>query len=237
MSNRRASLAVAVASGLGVAAFAAGASGQSSYYYPGCPNTTRTIVGTEGPDRIIGTAAAELILTLGANDIADGRGNRDCILLGPGNDRGTGSGQADRVDGEAGRDRVAGGTGNDTVLGGIGNDIVSGNPGGDRLVGEEGRDTVSGGPGNDRANGRSGNDRVFGGSRNDTVLGGPGNDFVRGNSNRDSMSGGRGNDRLNAFDRTRDRRVNCGPGRDRAVIDRIDPVSRNCEVVVRLGRR
>jgi Ca2+-binding RTX toxin-like protein len=235
VSNRRASLAVAVASGLGVAAFAAVASGQSSDYYPGCPDTTRTIVGTEGPDRINGTAAAELILTLGANDIADGRGNRDCILLGPGNDRGTGSGQADRVDGEGGRDRVAGGTGNDTVLGGSGNDIGKGNAGNDKLSGEDGQDRVSGGPGKDRSRGNRGNDKAFGGSGNDRVSGGPGNDFVRGNANRDFMSGGSGNDRINAFDRTRDRSVNCGPGRDRAVIDRIDPVSRNCEVVVRRG--
>jgi hypothetical protein len=48
------------------------------------------------------------------------------------------------------------------------------------------------------------------------------------------MFGGAGFDRLFAFDGRRDDEVNCGPGFDVAIVDRRDPVSRNCEVVIRL---
>ena len=73
---------------------------------------------------------------------------------------------------------------------------------------------MSGGPGDDRARGGSGDDRVKGGTGKDT------------------MSGQSGDDRLNAVDHARDESVNCGSGRDRARVDRVDPVSRNCEIVV-----
>ena len=211
---------------------------QPQYNFGPCPQTS-VILGTEGPDTITGTPNADTILSFGANDIVDGQANRDCIMLGTGNDGGTGSGQADRVFGEQGNDRVGGGEGNDRVDGDSGNDRVVGNPGRDRLRGEGGRDRLSGGPGNDQGSGGAGNDRVRGGSGNDDLGGGSGNDTVNGDDGRDdvsggagndkvvggsakdSMSGGRGNDRLNAVNNRRDTSINCGPGRDRAVIDRL----------------
>jgi hypothetical protein len=57
------------------------------------------------------------------------------------------------------------------------------------------------------------------------VIGGPG---------QDRLLGGPGNDVLNAVDNQADTRINCGPGRDVARIDRfIDPDPVNCEVVIR----
>jgi len=47
-----------------------------------------------------------------------------------------------------------------------------------------------------------------------------------------ALKGGSGNDTISARDRKRDT-INCGAGRDRAVVDRIDRVARNCERVVR----
>jgi hypothetical protein len=47
------------------------------------------------------------------------------------------------------------------------------------------------------------------------------------------MFGGSGDDRLDAVDDRRDAVINCGPGNDRAVIDRMDPFPQNCEVVRR----
>ena len=68
--------------------------------------------------------------------------------------------------------------------------------------------------------GGSGNDRVDGGSGDDVVRGGSGNDRVIGGSGRDELWGGRGNDLLYAADNRRDASIDCGPGRDVAVIDR-----------------
>jgi Ca2+-binding RTX toxin-like protein len=224
-------------------------------YYPQCDPiaTNNTIVGNGGNNVLDGTPAKDLILAFGGNDTADGQANRDCLLMGTGNDRATGSGQGDRVFGEQGNDRVAGGEGNDRVDGDSGQDRVGGNPGRDDLRGDGGDDTVSGGPGNDDASGGDGDDEVFGGADNDDLSGAAGDDRVDGDSGRDTVSGGsgadrviggasrgdelfgrRGNDRLNAVDNVRDATVNCGPGQDRARIDFVDPVSRNCEVVFRV---
>ena len=68
--------------------------------------------------------------------------------------------------------------------------------------------------------GNNGNDRVDGGAGDDLLRGGSGNDRVTGGSGVDTMFGGSGNDRLDAVDDRRDAVINCGPGNDRAVIDR-----------------
>jgi Ca2+-binding RTX toxin-like protein len=109
------------------------------------------------------------------------------------------------------------GAGNDTVLGGRGND---------RLFGGAGNDTVLGG---------RGNDRLFGAPGNDVIFGGPGNDRIDPGSGRDHVSAGPGNDRVLARDRQRDV-IDCGPGHDVAIVDRVD-VTRRCEVVTRTRRR
>lgn len=83
----------------------------------------------------------------------------------------------------------------------------------DRLVGTRFADVLSGARGNDVLEGRGGADRL---------TGGPG---------RDRLDGGTGADMINARDGERDV-VRCGPGTDRATVDRRDDV-KGCERVLR----
>jgi Ca2+-binding RTX toxin-like protein len=92
----------------------------------------------------------------------------------------------------------------------------------DRLTGTTANDVLYGLGGADVLSGRAGNDVLYGGRGNDVLDGGPG---------ADRLFGGPGNDTLRARDGRRDL-VDCGPGRDTAVVDRIDRVS-GCELVRR----
>lgn len=94
----------------------------------------------------------------------------------------------------------------------------------DRLAGTSGHDRVLGLAGADRIRGRGGHDCLFGAAGRDRLSGGRG---------QDALDGGRGNDVLSAADGSRDL-VRCGPGRDRAVVDRHDRL-RGCERVRRRG--
>lgn len=118
-----------------------------------------------------------------------------------------GTNRAERLLGMAGNDRLLGRGGNDVLLGFGGNDLLDGGLG---------NDTLDGGPGNDTLRGAHGADRI-----------------TCGTGLRDRAFGGAGNDVVNCRDRGRGRDVvDCGPGRDRAIVDRFDIV-RNCEVVFR----
>jgi len=87
-----------------------------------------------------------------------------------------------------------------------------------------------GGPGNDRLRGGAEGDTLTGDDGNDVLSGGAGDDLLVGGRGDDILSGGAGNDVLLANDGFPDR-VECGPGRDRAVVDRKDRVSPSCERV------
>lgn len=102
----------------------------------------------------------------------------------------------------------------DTTLGGPGGDALDGSSGGERLLGRSG---------DDHLRGFAGDDLLFGGAGGDTINGGPG---------RDALIGGAGDDRLEARDGERDY-LNCGTGRDVALVDQEDRVARGCEVVRR----
>jgi len=130
---------------------------------------------------------------------------------------------ANRRQGTARRDRLAGTAAGDRLLGLGGNDILDGLGGADCLVGGRGRDRLFGRRGNDRLSGGVGNDRLSGGTGNDSLVGGRG---------RNTYSGGRGRDKIRAANRVAER-VDCGPGRDTARVDRTDRV-RGCERVTRL---
>ena len=141
------------------------------------------ITGTDGPDRIIGSRAADTIAALGGPDRIFALAGNDTIDAGPGDDRVIAGGGDDSVDAGPGFDRVRGRAGNDTVSGGEGFDV---------LRGGRGQDTVSGGPGNDRLfarahldpftdtlNGDEGDDRILvRDGQNDVVTCGPGFDRV-----------------------------------------------------------
>jgi Ca2+-binding RTX toxin-like protein len=73
--------------------------------------------------------------------------------------------------------------------------------------------------------GRGGRDRLNGLS---------GGDCLNGNRGRDRLRGGPGDDVLRARDGRRDV-LDCGPGQDKAIVDRRDRV-RHCEAVERRSR-
>lgn len=132
------------------------------------PAGGKTITGTIGNDRLVGTPFD------------------DVINCGAGNDRVLGGGGNDVINCGSGNDRVVGGDGNDTILGGSGTDRLKGGDHNDRIVAGSGRDRLWGG---------SGNDRLFGGLGNDVLRGDRGRDRLSGNSGRDVLYRS-GSDRL-----------------------------------------
>jgi Ca2+-binding RTX toxin-like protein len=170
-----------------------------------CAGRLATIAGGAGSDRLVGTRRGDVIAGGSGNDRIRADGGNDLVCAGAG---------SDRVLGGQGNDRLLGQAGNDTLYGGRGQDILDGGRGNDRLFA---------GPGNDRLSGGPGNDRLFGGPGNDRINPGPGRDFV---------SAGAGNDRIFSVDGQRDT-IDCGPGRDVAIVDSVDRVH-NCETVIRV---
>ena len=74
-------------------------------------------------------------------------------------------------------------------------------------------------------------DRLHGTAAAETIKGGRGNDRLSGGGGKDVLLGGPGRDLLESRDGFRDR-VDCGSGRDRAIVDTLDRV-RRCERVKR----
>jgi len=75
-------------------------------------------------------------------------------------------------------------------------------------------------------------DMILGLAGDDWLRGLAGNDVLDGGRGRDTLAGGPGNDRIVARDDVRDR-VFCGFGDDRAIVDLLDQVFKDCESVVR----
>jgi Ca2+-binding RTX toxin-like protein len=123
---------------------------------PKCFGKRPTIIGTDGSDRINGTARADVILGLAGGDRISGRGRND------------------RICGGDGRDRLTGKGGNDQLSGGSGSDRLLAHSGNDRLVGGSGGDSMEGADGNDKHSGGSGSDYMIGGLGDDLYLGGQG---------------------------------------------------------------
>jgi Tol biopolymer transport system component len=101
------------------------------------------------------------------------------------------------------------------------------------LLGTPFDDELCGRVGSDRISGQDRNDLLWGGGGNDTLNGGAGEDRLYGGRGRDRLFGGLGSDLLAARDRQSGDVIACGPGRDRAVVDRRDRVARDCERVSR----
>lgn len=116
---------------------------------PTCAGLPATIVGTEGPDRLVGTALRDVIVGLGGDDQIFGAKGNDVIC------------------GNAGHDLIQGGDGRDTLIGGYGNDRIIGGGGGDDLRGGVGVDYISGKLGDDFIRGDAGVDRIAGNLGND----------------------------------------------------------------------
>jgi Ca2+-binding RTX toxin-like protein len=102
---------------------------------------------------------------------------------------------------------------------------------GRRIVGTAKGEYLAGGGHDDVIFGLGGNDTLLGGAGDDRIYGGSGNDVITGGSGEDHLYGGPGSDTVYAADGERDI-VDCGSGRDRAVVDLGIDKTVNCEVVV-----
>jgi hypothetical protein len=100
---------------------------------------------------------------------------------------------------------------------------------GRRIVGTSRADYLPGGGFDDVILGMRANDTLLGGAGDDKLDGGSGNDMLTGGAGADLLLGGDGSDTIYAADGERDV-IDCGAGRDRAVVDSVDKVT-NCEVV------
>jgi Ca2+-binding RTX toxin-like protein len=98
-------------------------------------------------------------------------------------------------------------------------------------IGTLGADHFAGTAAKDSYCGLTGADRIFGRKGNDLLSGGPGSDLLNGGPGRDLIYGGGEDDVIQARDGQRDE-IDCGSGRDRAIVDRKDSLA-GCEVVVR----
>lgn len=126
----------------------------------------------------------------------------------------------DTLNGEGGNDTLRGSAGADKLNGGTGNDVEWGDDDGDTLRGDAGNDVLNGGRGNDKLFGDAGADRLDGGAGADTLTGGPG---------KDKFIAGGGSDVINAKDKTTGESIDCGAGKDVALIDKGDKPAKNCE--------
>lgn len=164
------------------------------------------ILGSRRADSIYGTQWKDIIEGLSGDDELGGGDEKDTLYGGPGRDllRG-GDGSTD------GADLLLGGPGNDDLYGGPAPTEDSVHD--DVLLGGTGDDRLSGGPGRDALYGQAGDDVLFGGKGADLLRGGPGRDTIH------------------AHDQERDT-VDCGTGRHDVVFaDRVDRVSRSCEII------
>jgi glucose/arabinose dehydrogenase len=98
------------------------------------------VTGTEGPDRLNGTAEKDYIYGYGGADIISGLEAGDQIRGGNGDDT---------IHGDKGNDRIRAGSGNDMIFGDDGNDVLIAGRGDDTLTGGSGKDIFNCGEGND----------------------------------------------------------------------------------------
>ena len=105
----------------------------------------------------------------------------------------------------------------------------SGTQRGERIVGTQGNDVLEG---------EGGSDNLIGKGGSDVLIGGGGEDSLHGDGGRDSFNmidgvatAAKGRDRIYARDGHRDE-INCGQGRDLAVVDQVEDGVYDCEVVI-----
>jgi Ca2+-binding RTX toxin-like protein len=214
--------------------------------------------GGPGRDRLIAVGSAVLSggpgrdWSLGGTStdfIGDGDGGDDFL---------DGGGGRDQMHDRGGADEIRGGSGNDFFYSPDGtepeDDVIVGGSGSDALIrycgacrisldgvsndgerGEAERDGVevedvdieNWTPGRQAPIG-SGADRLIGSDRANFLAGTRGADLITGQGSRDEIFAGGGDDLVRAADGNRDRRISCGPGDDRAVLDRLDTAT-GCE--------
>jgi Ca2+-binding RTX toxin-like protein len=154
-----------------------------------CGGKVATIVGTEGPDVIMGvdSPGPDVIVTLGGDDHIEAGGGDDTVCAGEGNDYVRGMKGDDYIVTGLGDDTVTGSNGWDTILLGPGNDVAWETNGFEfgysacaLIRGGKGNDTMTGGywdhcvfygeAGNDDLYSPApGADRLYGGGGADTL--------------------------------------------------------------------
>lgn len=139
---------------------------------PRCFGRPATITGTEGDDRLYGTAGSDVIHGRGGHDDIYASGGNDFICGGSGGVPAIVDGsRTEFLDGEAGRDKIDGGPDSDILTGGVGPDRLLGRGGTlDSYWGDEGDDVLRGGGGID------------------SFVPGEGRDFAHGGRGRDGAS-------------------------------------------------
>jgi hypothetical protein len=100
--------------------------------------------------------------------------------------------------------------------------VVRGTPQADRLIGSASGDKLIGRGGADVLRGRGGGDLLLGGAARDRIT--PGKAF-------DEIRGAGGRDLIRARDHGPDL-IDCGPGRDRVIVDLVEDGVFNCERIV-----
>ena len=99
--------------------------------------------------------------------------------------------------------------------------VLKGTRGDDKLVGTKTGDKLIGRGGDDILRSRLGSD---------LVLGKGGSDFIKSGKGFDEIRGGGGDDEIHARDGKPDQ-INCGAGKDRVLVDRVEDGVYNCERV------
>jgi Ca2+-binding RTX toxin-like protein len=191
--------------------------------------------GGAGADELHGGRGTDTVIYADRTDgvaVSVGRGDGDDgnDIDQSGSSRDTVRADIEIVVGTPAGDVLVGDNSSETLVGLDGDDLLDGRGRGDTLLGYAGNDLLVGGSGNDVLSGWLGDDRLFGKTGRDRLGGGPGADFLNGGPGRDALKGKSGIDLINAHDGERDRKINCGKGRDRrAKHDRgLDPRPKSC---------
>ena len=179
----------------------------------------KTERGTPGRDKLVGTKRADKLIGRAGSDKLLGRLGSDLLKGGKGRDRLFASRGNDVLKGGPANDLLKAGKGNDVLLGGPANDVLKGGPGDDDLTGGRGSNTLNGGPGDDL---------LIQGPDGGTMTGGPGHDQF--NELDGVPMGGAGDDVIDARDGNEDE-INCGDGKDVAIVDASEEGVIDCETV------
>jgi Ca2+-binding RTX toxin-like protein len=179
---------------------------------PLCWGKAATIVGTPGPDHLVGqSGVADVIWGGGGDDVIEGGAYySDDAVPGRAADLLCGEAGNDYVYGGPGPDKLNGGDGDDHVDGAYGSDTVQGNAGFDLLVDESMADNMSG---NEIMRGGSGNDRIYVGFGLDKAYGDAGNDSIYDTECSTSyLYGGTGGDYIESYQSSFEGGETCATG-------------------------
>jgi len=101
-----------------------------------CPNRSTGDIncfGTQGDDRMAGTANEDSMRALNGDDTMFGFARNDLMFGEGGDDTMSGGSGDDRMFGDAGNDKINGDSGDDTIFGFPGADIIKGSSGNDKI--------------------------------------------------------------------------------------------------------